>query len=320
MREYNKKIIFTSAHRMGDTLMMTPAFRFIKEHAHRTEIDVIALSELSGAILKHNPYISRLFVTPHPDALEKISSNYDLSVLLHHSDKGRQYLDLIDAPMVEVPPSDEIMHVGERAIRFAAQFSDGKLQDNTRRDYDLCTQPHHFQKIENLLFSHGIDLERVSLVGVHVGCRSLSKSHRSIWKRQRHKKVWPLNNFIQLIRRINQFYPSVKILLTGTREEKNLVKKISKKTASTINMVEQTSPSELACLMHYLKCFVCSDTGTLHVACTTDVNLICLMGDATDYRVTGPYPLKPNRKILYSPNLKKLSVERVFDALQKFLL
>ena len=101
-------------------------------------------------------------------------------------------------------------------------------------------------------------------------------------------------------------------MLTGSDQESKLAKRFKHKCPTAIDLTNKTSVTELAALMSLLRVYITPDTGTLHVACATEVPLIAMFSKTDPVR-TGPYPAHPSRVCLHYPDLAACSVDRVYD-------
>lgn len=312
-----KKILILSAERLGDTLFLTPSLAFIKLHAADVLVDMIAITPLAGAVLKNNPNIHQLLVSPDEEMLKTIADNYDAILIPHLSNKAKHYASKFTAKVIENPYSHQIMPTAEKAIRFVAEVLDVQW-DHQPIPYELFPAVEEDNHVKKALADNEVDVTENRIVAIHLGCHGLAKKHSSWFKKSRHEKVWPLKNFIELGKKLLLAYPDVSIVLTGSKAEEGLAKKFLKKVPSAISLVNQTNILQLAALLKQAKLFICSDTGALHVACAMNTNLIGLYGP-TDISQTGPYPPSEHFVVLENADLTQLSVDTVLGAVNNFL-
>ncbi len=312
-----KKILILSAERLGDTLFLTPALAFIKQHAPDVLVDMIALTPLAGAVLKNNPNLHQLLVLPDEDVIKATANDYDAILIPHLSDEAKHYASKFSAKILENPYSHQIMPTAEKAIRFVAEVLEVQWNHQAIA-YELFPTAEENEYVRKSLVDKQVDVTDNMIVAIHLGCHGLAKKHSSWFKKSKHEKVWPLKNFIKLGKKLSLVYPNVRIVLTGSKAEEGLAKKFLKKVPSAISLVNQTNILQLAALLKQSKLFICSDTGALHVACAMNTNLIGLYGP-TDLSQTGPYPQSQHFVVLKNADLTQLSVDTVFEAAKKFL-
>lgn len=96
----------------------------------------------------------------------------------------------------------------------------------------------------------------------------------------RLERKWGRTNFINLIKKILEDFPTLDILLIGSKGEQDYTEEI----ASAINHPKVkntaglTSVDELIALIHKSKLMISNDTGPMHIAFCTKTPIICLFG------------------------------------------
>ncbi len=306
-----QKIITITPERLGDTLFCTPALRLLKSAHDNVQLDVIAASALSASVLVNNPSVNRVLVAPSQETLQALIGYYDLGINLHDSDIARDYFAKLNVDVVHLPKLQMDMHRAEELLQFVGSVIERDIS-HFDRQYNLAPKAEDVAVIDDVLREHGVDHESDKLIGLHLGCHGLARKHTRIWCRSKHRKAWPIKKFITLAQRLMATDPHIRMVITGSKEEASLGEKFMRKCPRAINLINRTSILQLAALMKKLKCYVVADTGALHVACATDVNLITMFGETSATR-TGPYPLQANRVVLQEPVLAKLSVDNVFQ-------
>jgi ADP-heptose:LPS heptosyltransferase len=310
-----KNIIIPIPARLGDALFCTPAIHLLKKHRPDVRLNIIALSNLSASIFQNNPVIDNIHVQPDSNTIQQLAKNYDLAINIHANDDAQQLTSALGIKALYIDPPDQTIPQAEQALIFMQKHLDCVIEDADRH-YQLFPRTGDFDKINKLLNQ---DVSTKIFIGLHLGCHSISKRETwKIWKKPAHPKVWPLEKFIQLAKQLQQFNSRICFVVTGSKGEETLAETFCKKIPNSINLVNQTSVLEMAALMQQLKAFICCDTGPLHVACATHVNLIALFGP-TNLRRTGPYPLNNHRHIIQKPTLQEIDVRSVYQAVQNLL-
>ena len=86
-----RRVLIISNTALGDTLFSTPAIRALKERFPAWELEVLA-HRVFGAVLTHNPHVSRIFTYPGRNRRLSILARdlrrrgYDLVIILHGND------------------------------------------------------------------------------------------------------------------------------------------------------------------------------------------------------------------------------------------
>lgn len=312
--QHAQNVITISPMRLGDTLFCTPLFRFLKTVRPDLQIDVIAQTPLAAEALKYNPYIRALFVQPSFEQVAAMPDRYDLGFAIHKETRQNPYETLFQDKWISYPEQQkEGLHVTEYLLSFYAEQL-GESLANFNPHYDLFPQTEHHVHIQQLLNGNGN-----FFVGYHMGCHGLAKKRTRLWNPYQHKKAWPIKSFVELSKQLKHRYPSIRIVLTGSKAEEALGKLFCKKIPGTINLINRTSILDLAALMSRLQLFLSNDTGALHVACANDhLSVIGLFG-GSDPTLTGPFPHHENRRIFFNADISKITVESVFQVICKAL-
>ena len=93
-------------------------------------------------------------------------------------------------------------------------------------------------------------------------------------------KNWNIEKFKILIEQINNIYPSTFFVLGNNKEENNnaIYLQNNLKNIDIRNLVAKTNLLELKELLNNIDLLISVDTGTMHVAATTDIKIISLHG------------------------------------------
>jgi heptosyltransferase-2 len=119
-----------------------------------------------------------------------------------------------------------------------------------------------------------------------------------------------LENYIALANELIQANPHIRLVITGSGNERFLGKKFTKQVSRTINLMGITSLQGLAALMNHLQIFITQDTGALHVASATEIPLVGLFGP-TQTEITGPYPLQLRHAIIKKSTIEEITPREV---------
>ncbi|MEM7816726.1 MAG: glycosyltransferase family 9 protein [Candidatus Aenigmatarchaeota archaeon] len=148
---------------------------------------------------------------------------------------------------------------------------------------------------------------------------------------------WPLENYIQLGKKILKEYPQASIIISGTSKEKEKIKTITKNIPETISLAGLTSLRELLTLYCIADVLITHDCGPAHFSSITPIKTIVLFGPETPLLFS---PISKNKKIIYhrlacSPCInvynqryfkcktklciKEITVEQVYKEIKNFL-
>lgn len=307
-----KRVVIILPERLGDALFHTPSIRLLRQSKPNLTIGVIALSPLCASVIENNPDIDHIYTLPDQKTTQQIARNYDVALNVHNHSASRRYVSWLNLPTLTEHTPDPSRHQSRQSLEFFMEILGCKIEEGNDR-YRLFPSAENFKKIRELLAEHGADPARDILIGCHIGCHSIAKQGWKFWKPMAHDKVWPFKNFVALEAALRQRDPRFRLVLTGSQAEQKLGKKFVKAAPSAINLIQQTSILDLAALMENLALFITSDTGTLHVACASNVGIVGLFGP-TDPNRTGPYPMQQNYTVLHAGDVADISVAQVLEA------
>ncbi|MEM1244669.1 MAG: glycosyltransferase family 9 protein, partial [Pseudomonadota bacterium] len=191
------------------------------------------------------------------------------------------------------------------------------------REYAIFPQPLHAQRIDDLLKQAHVDRDQHILIGMQLGCHRTARRGWKIWQRQRHvhKKVWPIEYYTELAKKLKQHDANIRIVVTGSKQERYLAKMFLNDMPDTVDMIGKTSLLELAALMDKLNLLISHDTGTMHIACARRLPLVTMFAStATKRYFFGPFPPNDKRNIiLESDTIENVTVDSVYQAALKQL-
>lgn len=150
-------------------------------------------------------------------------------------------------------------------------------------------------------------------------------------------KMWPIERFISLGKKIIQEFKDIKFILFGATEyEKNLVEKFQlglSRPDKIIDLCGLTSIEDLPREINGLDLLITNDTGTLHMAIALKIQTISLFGP-TNSKVYGPYQdlnlhkviqrdghfvNKLPKKLRSQEGMELIDVDNVFEAVNESL-
>jgi len=320
MRE---KVLYIVPARLGDAVMTTPVVTLIKHYQPELTLDILAVSPLGASVYQNNPRIGNVYNLTDIEDLKSFSKDYTQAFLTHVDKRTLEAASALDIPLVQAEDADEAQGQAAQSLRFIHHYFNEKNKKFPfeKLAYELYPSQVDKAHIHALLTQALGNIEKYKLIGCHIGCHGIAKSSgvfRKIFKKKTHRKVWPLKHFLKLERLLLKLDPTIRFVITGGPGETELANAFMKKSKSAINLCSQTTTLQLAALMGFLNAYITSDTGALHVACATNVNLIALFGP-TNLMRTGPYPKTAFRHILQKDPLSELSPETVMNVIKKYI-
>jgi ADP-heptose:LPS heptosyltransferase len=304
----SEKILILASNSTGNNIFCTPAIRFLKKHLPEARIDVVALNKLCAEVFDGNPSINQVFVIDSRRAFDKLAKDYDRIICLNANAKKK--LGDMQTPMTIIGNITGDSHHAEQLLQFVAGLLGHAVTDEDR-PYFIHSTP----ELASALLK-GADLTADNLlISIHLGCGT-TKLHG--WKffyskRADDKKLWPVDEYIQLGKALMDANPKVRIIITGTRNESFLAKQFEREVPGTINLVGKTSVADLHSLMQRVDLFIAHDCGVFHVAAASDVPIVGLFGP-TNHVLTGPYPIKPQHKLIKKMEMAEIAVPEVVEA------
>jgi ADP-heptose:LPS heptosyltransferase len=148
-------------------------------------------------------------------------------------------------------------------------------------------------------------------------------------------KMWPAENFAVLADRLAQTLDDIEIVITGSRKERSLAKRIMNLCAVSHirDYCGKFNVQELPFLVREFDVLVSNDTGTMHLAIALGVPALCLFGP-TSAELIGPYQDLDKHRVIQKTGesidsvpkkkrtdstMKKITVEEVFQAVLEML-
>jgi ADP-heptose:LPS heptosyltransferase len=308
-----KKVVMITPERLGDTLMCTPAIHYLKSQCPEIEIHVIALSDLSAEVLQNNPAIHKIYILPSYKFIRSLKDYFDFGINIHYGKVVQNYMELIKSfsiPIFEIPKVKPLFHQAEQCLEFMQSIV-SENPEISERSYKLYPDDKDKKHIEALFNVKKIDPKKDILIGCQIGCHSLAKKRIFFRKNRSHPKIWPLEHIQTFAKFCEQHNPNIKIIITGSQNEKKLAKKLVKNSSNIADFVNETSVPQLHVLLQQLRLFISPDTGLMHVACSANVPLIALFGP-TELRRTGPYPELSDLTLIQAPTMAEILPESVF--------
>ncbi len=310
-----RSILWLAPERLGDAIMGTSALEVLKKARPELAVDLLAFSETSAAVYRHNPLIRTPYLNPSGSARQQIKANCDLMVHTH-PDVDHEQLATIGLPWIAPEQPEHEQHQARVQVDFIRRQLG--LPESPMPDYTLLFTPEDHETMRQRLLRHGGDPQRDLLIGCSLGCNRIARRGFKFWKPLAHPKVWPLDHLHGLDHLLSDKMPSARLVLIGAGSERRLAEAFLRKSPHAINMTDGLTIPQLAALVDGLDAVISADTGLLHVACARRKPLLALHGPTRPER-TGPFPPAPFRRIVRADSMGAITPGSVLTELRAIL-
>jgi ADP-heptose:LPS heptosyltransferase len=274
----SRRILVVRAGALGDTLMVTPLLRALRERHPEAEIDVLC-SRLAADILALVPGISRrfalryrnlpYFLSPEKQSLvrELRARAYDFAVLLERAERYRRLLHrarVREVRSFRETPFDPRAHAIVNNLRAAGMET---------REFGMEVFLSESDRSEAEALLRGLAPPRI---GIHVGYGPRGKKR----DQSERLKGWSRDNFAEVAKRLLERGAS--LAFTGSREDRDDVEEIVSRLPSgrALNLAGRTSLRVLAAAIEKLDAYISVDSGPAHLAAAVGTPLVVLWGPA----------------------------------------
>lgn len=305
-----KKILIIKLSALGDTIMMIPLIREMRNKMPKTEIYAL-VTEINIGALKTCPYIDTLRLLNFNNPADCIKTlvwlrkqRFDLVVDFEQRVRISALIAYFLSPGIKTGfktkgysrhylYTKKITHRRDwhEAVCMAALIKDitGEIVDY-RPEFWILDADKHWANI----FIDKNNLAGKKLIAIHPGCGARHlKGARA--------REWPKENFALLADTLAKTYDAY-ILLTGGKDEIFLTETIaSLMNIKPLILAGKIDIGKLAAILERCALFISGDTGIMHLASALGLRTISIFGPTDENRCM---PLIQNRKIIYNRHLK----------------
>ncbi|MEQ1975681.1 MULTISPECIES: glycosyltransferase family 9 protein [unclassified Xenorhabdus] len=323
-----QNILIINIARFGDTLLITPVIRALKEKWPEANIDIF-VHKKTKEILENIDLINKLkdfskgkakwcgwFSHRHYDLAfvygqDKLLLQYAKRVAnltVYFSDTpGKTSNEYAIARPGELMPAQQ-----ERALLIDSL---GVEVSNWRLQYSVSL--HEAEYARDLLQRQGI--ERQLKIGFQLQSFP-AKAYRD----------WPVEHFYELAKHIYRDYPHAHILLLGSKEGEDSARMLAEKlgTNRCSSLAGKTTMRQNAAIMSQLNLYVGVDTGTTHLAGALGIPMVALYHSFHPGRFLAPQQ-HPKLVVIEHPvdyrqatrqdTMSAISVDQVWHSVQNLL-
>jgi heptosyltransferase-3 len=273
------KILVISLAGIGDTLFATPLLHELRENFPAATIDALVMWPGAKDLLDNNPHVGRVFQKnlltcgrlPGIKFLASLrQERYDFSINTHPQSRvhyrvaarivgaktrfshGYDCSGILDRLLVNrTLPQDYSLHAAENNLSVLPLI--GAQKKLAAHNLEIFLTPEEKQWAENFLTENGLTGKK--WLGVHVG----SGGTKNLALRR-----WPLENYIELARRLNS-EKNLPVLFFGGPEEKAAHEQVRAALPEAI-FPPTKNLRQAAAVLAKASAFLSVDTALMHVA------------------------------------------------------
>jgi ADP-heptose:LPS heptosyltransferase len=282
------KILVISLAGIGDTLIATPLIHELRANFPDATIDVLVMWAGAKDLLENNPHVNRVFQKNflkcgRSATLKFLWSlrreRYDLSINTHPQSRvhyriaariigaktriSHEYecFNVLDHQLANTTlPQDYTRHSIEN--NFGVLPLIGAQKKLAVHEMEILLKPDEENFAEKFLAQHHWAGKKI--LGIHVG---------SGGTKNLPLKRWPLKNYANLVRRLNQERLDIRVLLFGGPEEMKDHEVVLAQTDRDLTLEPKTkSLRETAALMKHCSAFLSVDTALMHLAAALKIS------------------------------------------------
>ncbi len=285
-----KKILFIKLAAIGDSILLIPTLRKLKQAFPNSEITFIC-TKINYAVAMKTPYIDNVIEIDVHGYLRKPWKFLEFIKQLRKVKyeiliDGGQW-ERINAIMAMLSKAD--YSVGFKTEHQMKHFGYDSVVSHTRTKHELETfldllvplginitdedkKLEYFLNDEDFNFANKFwlehSLEDKIVICLHPGCGENGRP-----------REWAVENYISLGRRLVGFDDNVRILITGAKLEEDRCREIHEGIGkNSINTAGMYPLDNVVALVRKSKLIVCSNTGMLHIASCVGTKTMGLHG------------------------------------------
>jgi len=292
-----KNILVIKFGAIGDTILIVPSLRILRNNFPDARINVLVGSEAKH-ILKNCPYIDELILYDRKGrdrglrGLLKTSGvlrrkNFDMSIDFQNNRTSHiiSWLGAIperfgyDNGRLSFFVNKRIKYLKIKELPLTEQFrllKSMKINTLGASTYlEIWPSKEDFLYVDRLLKNAWVSNSQ-ALVGINIGSSAR-------WETKR----WPLKNFAKLSNMLAE--KDIRVVITGSKDVTDSVKDFMKiSNIKPVNAVGLTSITQLGALIKRCRVFLTGDSAPMHVASSMGVDFIALFGPTDPARHLEP--------------------------------
>lgn len=273
---------------IGDMVMLTPSLRALKRAFPDSDLAFLMRQNVVQ-MMNANPYVDTCIVDSKTDGgiqsftrmVRKIREyQFDMAVVLHPTSIRNVLIPFFagvpirigsnyrrrDIFLTKSCQNRTDIHEVEKYLKVIESINNN-TSNSTDLEYWHTEKETHFTQA--LLSNEGATSDD-TLVAINIGTTWVTKQ-------------WDVSNFNEVITKLSDRIPSVKIVITGSSSETAYVDDI-KLLDNTINLVGRTDVLQLGALLELSDICVTCDSGPMHIAAAVGTPTVALFGPTDPIR------------------------------------
>ncbi len=335
------RVLFVRLSSIGDIVLLSPLIRLFHDQNPKVKIDFLTRSDFQD-LVEHNPFINHIILLPKSPSLSEVYKvaleirRRDYSIFFDFQKHWRSYL------ISFVAGANKIYRYKKYTIRrFFLTYFKYNLYNNIPETiperYFIAFQklPMNWQSLASEIYVPDSIKEKMKSKVPFDG----EKLRIAIAPGAgRNTKMWPRDNYFQLITKL-QNYKKTKIILVGGKTDIDVCENINKYNyKNAINLCGETTLLETSAVLQSCDLVISNDTGVLHIAVAMKCRVIAIFGPTV--KEFGFFPSLGKNKIIEHSDLncrpcsyhgsnrcpkrhfrcmKEIESSRVFDAVKQLL-
>jgi ADP-heptose:LPS heptosyltransferase len=314
-------VVVTVSDRIGDAIFNTPSIHILKCNIGDCKIFIITASKIAGQVFENNPDVESVFVKPNKRIISMLAKEIECVINIYNNKFTRTIADKLGKPVYTISDKRGSKHITKVEADFICYLFDDSTKKHDLK-YRLYPQKENFSRAECLLRARGASLDKDEiLIGCHMSTHTFATRSTKFWKKNKFsKKSWPIERFPELGEKLHKKDSRLRLVLTGTKGEKQLLRYFKGNKNHVIDIMGETSVLDLAAMMKYFKAFITADTGPLHIASSTDVPIVAMFYSKTSPVINGPHPFKPWHHILHKETMAAITVSEVYEKVLEIIM
>lgn len=343
----HKYILAINYNNLGDLVCDTPSLRSLKKSNKNIKILILVRNQACVKFMKLCPYVDEILEMPHSKdslmqnyifakTLKKYNFIYSIQFVRPFYEINRTYLPYL----MNIKKRYGLIQKGFEKL-YKKSFTNPFFLNNTTTRTEESAQLVKLTgtKIDSFETECWIDQNQISEFKyknyiIIQTCATMQC------------RMWHSSKFVELIKKIQQEYPKMTILLTGTNKEYPYIKNIYQKCRN--NKLKILCNLNISTLLNYIKhtkLLITNDTGPFHFALAfkkpiialfgisppeyliskKDKNVVCLRGGKKCNKNCKVNRIMINCKQIYKQNndeincINNINVKNVMEKIKKFL-
>ena len=275
MKDNSKeRILICREGAIGDVLHTLPIVKYLKSQLKNSSIEYLTAPNIGEVLEKYCPYIDKIWIYKKgkekelADDILKDGKKVDRFFNLHSTFR----FNLFNRTCIRA--RKYFQYRPNKTLHAVLDFA--KVFDTSISAFNLNSSTLYVPDSKDLLSQYNLHKDNYICLVPGVG------KHRT-------SRAWPLENWLNLVRKILSSRKGYKVVFLGGRDESDIKPYFYDFDKDTsLNLIDELSLGDTAKIISTSACLVSCDTGLLHLASALSVKVIGLFG-STKFSRTGPY-------------------------------